>query len=588
MPIQILPADVVDKISAGEVLERPANLIKELVENSLDSGADEIEVEFANAGQTVVVRDNGSGIPADQLKTSLARHATSKITDSDDLFRLHTFGFRGEALASIAAVSRLTMTSRTPDSAEGSRVISDFGQLSEVESISARPGTEVRVEQLFGNVPARLRFLKSEAAEHTQIRTTLKALALANAGVTFRVKSKGELIFHWPKSASVAPRALEITQAQKLYHGSLEMDGASADVWVSSPEHTLNVNKGVWLFVQGRWVQDRSLTAAVMEAYRNLLMHGEYPVALVRLTLPPAEVDVNVHPTKAQVKFRDSQMAFRLTCRAIRQVLEQAPWLEAGASQPSRFPSNAIAEANQVSLRFAEPELNRTQFSEKIFPLAAVREAVRAYLPPAPIDHTPAPKAFSWRELQVIGQVHQTYIVAQSDDHFYMVDQHAAHERIMFERLSSSFKSGHMDVQSLLLPLVLDLTEVEVEALHAQREAIARLGIQCERMGPESLAIQATPLLISESAVTEALRKLADQIVSMGDGGAIEQMVGEIFATMACHSAIRAGQTLSLEQSKALLEQMDEHPLSSFCPHGRPVFIKRRFVDIEKEFGRIV
>jgi DNA mismatch repair protein MutL len=611
----VLAPDVIDKIAAGEVLERPANLVKELIENSLDAGADLLEVEFDGGGRAVSVYDNGGGITCEEMPLALQRHATSKIKAAEDIYDLHTFGFRGEALASVAAVSKLTLTSRARGSAEAFRLISDYGKGGDTVPVSAREGTEVRIEGLFENVPARLRFMKSEAAENGQIKTALKALALANESVAFRARSRGEMLFHWAGKQSFQDRALQVLQVKELFFGSGELGEMKAEVLVSSPQETMNVNRNMWFFVQGRWVQDRSLSAAVMEAYRNLLMHGEYPSVVVRLTLPPDEVDVNVHPTKAQVKFRDSQNVFRLVCRTIRSVLEKAPWLK--VEMPLGTPMAAlegketqIFEADTSSLKFDGAEFERTQYSTKAFPLQHVREAVEKYSatasasgsvvrtanrtePVANVDAATATTAvssnrFRWSDLQVIGQLNHTYILAQTSDGFYMVDQHAAHERIVFERLMNSFRSGKIEVQNLLLPMTFDFSAEEVEALHYYRENIERMGLSIERMGPESVAVQAIPSIVKESAVSEALQKLAYEIIDNGDSLAWEKVVGEIFASMACHSVIRAGQSQSLEQMKSLLMQMDEHPLSSFCPHGRPVFVKRTFFDIEREFGRIV
>jgi DNA mismatch repair protein MutL len=307
--IRVLAPEVVDRIAAGEVLDRPANLVKELVENSLDAGATQIDIEFEAGGRRISVSDDGSGMAREDLKLALTRHATSKISESDDLFKLVSYGFRGEAMASIAAVSRLTVISRKKGAQEGYRLQSDFGAMNEPTATSAREGTEVRVDELFANVPARLKFLKSEPAEHGQIKTTIKALAIAHERVGFSVRSKGQLIFHWPKDQSFTERALAVLESDTLFAGNYELGGMRAEVLVSSPQDTVNVNRHMWFFVQERWVQDRSLAAAVMEAYRNLLMHGEYPTVVARITLPPEDVDVNVHPTKSQVKFKDSQTA---------------------------------------------------------------------------------------------------------------------------------------------------------------------------------------------------------------------------------------------------------------------------------------
>jgi DNA mismatch repair protein MutL len=296
--IHILPPDVVNRIAAGEVLDRPANLLKELLENSLDAGATQLDIEVEDGGRRVLVCDNGHGLAPEEMGLALLRHATSKISQSEDLFALQSFGFRGEALASVAAVSRLTLTSRAQGQTQGYRLISEFGQVSDPQPISAAPGTEIRVTDLFSNVPARLKFLKSDASEISQIKTTLKALALANERVGFSIKINGELVFHWPKNQDFQARAMAVLDKGQLFAGQSEVEGVRAEVLVSSPTDVANVNRSLWLFVQGRWIQDRSLVAAIMDGYRNLLMHGEYPTAVVRLTCPTGSVDVNVHPTK--------------------------------------------------------------------------------------------------------------------------------------------------------------------------------------------------------------------------------------------------------------------------------------------------
>ncbi len=587
MPIHVLAPDVVDRIAAGEVLDRPANLIKELVENSLDAGATSIEIEFQGGGREVLVSDNGRGMAREDLSLAVQRHATSKISKSEDLFQLHSFGFRGEALASIASVSRLILTSRLKGTEQGHRIQSEFGHLSAPAPVSTREGTEIRVQELFANVPARLKFLKSEAAEHSAIKSAIKALGLAHPQVGFSVRSNNELIFHWPAEQSALDRAQLILGMKSLFEGGDEVAGIRADVLLSSPQDTLNVNRGMWFFVQGRWIQDRSLTASVMEGYRNLLMHGEYPTVVVRLTLSPEEVDVNVHPTKSQVKFRDPQSAFRVTCRAIRAVLEKSPWLNnderpfvLNATESAEF--FPVREEAVAGLKFSAPEFERTQYAKKSFPIAQTRAAVGA------AETTEPSSQFRWADLQVIGQLNHTYIMAQTQDAFYMVDQHAAHERVVFERLMESFKSGNIDVQNLLLPLVFDFSVEEVETLLKHRDAVERIGLSIERMGPESLAVQAIPTVVTESAISQALHRLASELSENRGEGALENAVGEVFASMACHSVIRAGQSMSSEEMSSLLKQMDQYPLSSFCPHGRPVYVKRRFTEIEREFGRIV
>lgn len=612
MKIQVLNPDVIDQIAAGEVLERPANLIKELVENSLDAGADEIEIEFNQGGREVLVTDNGCGMSESDLELSIARHATSKIRASDDLYTLKSFGFRGEALASLAAVSRLSITSREKGADQAHRLVSEFSQRQPMTAVAASVGTQVRVRELFGNVPARLSFLKSEAAENGQIRSVIKALALANENISFRVRSRGELVFHFPKQ-DLKARALAVLQVKNLFAGEASADGMKVEVLLTSPNETFQTNRNLWLFAQGRWIQDRGMAAAVQEGYRNLLMHGEYPCVVARLTVPAEFIDVNVHPAKAQVKFIDSQKVFRLTRKAVRDVLEKAPWLSAEEKRLTQAPRTLSemfgeAQGSTENLSFAAPEFSQTQYPEKVFPLAKVREALQRYSAPTtgeavmlaqvstapvaeqgntPIGGSVTKSDFRWAQLQVIGQLHQTYIVAQSETQFYLIDQHAAHERVVFERLMETFRVKKLDVQTLLLPLAFDLDAAEVEALMAREEFLSQMGFAIERLGPETIAVQTLPALITESAVQQTITKLAHDLLNTNDDSALELKIGDIFATMSCHSVVRAGQTLSIEQMHELLQQMDEFALSSFCPHGRPVYIQRRFTEIEREFGRI-
>ena len=594
MAIHILDPDVVNRIAAGEVLERPANLIKELIENSLDAGADQIEVEFGDGGRSVVIRDNGAGMTAADLPLAIERHATSKIVASEDLYHLNSYGFRGEALASVAAVSALSLTSRPAGTEYAMRLDADFGRAGPVVEVSAKSGTEVRVRDLFENVPARRRFLKSDASEHTLIKTTLKAIALSHPRVGFSVRVQGDLIFRWAP-ASALDRALEILPARRLFRGEANVDGITAEVFVAAPDDTQKLNRHVWTFVRERWVQDRALIAAVGEGYRNLLMHGEYPVAVVNISVAPEEVDVNVHPTKAQVKFRDPSAAFRAVCRAVRGVLETAPWLEHPVNPtvtdvvtdaPGAWTPPA-GEAAAYTPQFAAPEFTRTQFSSKAFPLAQIRENV-AFASAVVTAPSVAPAAqFRWADLQVIGQLNHTYIVAQSDEAFYLVDQHAAHERVVFERLFDAFKTGRMDVQNLLLPLTFDFSLEETEALQSHAGEIEKLGLVVERLAPETIAVRAMPSLVSEDAISGALQRVAFELIQHGGSLAWERAVGDVFASMACHSVIRAGQSQSVDQMRSLLAQMDEYPLSSFCPHGRPVYTRKAFREVEREFGRI-
>lgn len=658
--IQILPSDVIDQIAAGEVVERPAHLVKELVENAIDAGARAIEVEYDQGGRRVRVTDDGSGISPEDLPRAIARHGTSKIQAADDLWSLVSFGFRGEALASIGSVSRLSIQSRTAQETSSTRLVCEYGRVAPPEKTGGNPGTTVLVEELFTNVPARLKFLKSEAGENSQIKATLKALALANESVEFRIRTKGKVEDSWPAAASFLDRAQTIFGGVKLYSAVGEYGGSRAEIAFASPHDIGGNARGILIFVQGRWVQDKSLQAAVIDAYRGLLMHGEFPIAIVRLQVPAMDVDVNIHPTKSQVKFRDSQEAFRAVNRTLRSALEQAPWLAhretaardealkvqeqmararsghvlsaqasegaapAGDEPPVRKMSIAeltrpysvdptaavagpaattgapagggLATAPVHSVgRFDSPEFDTIQFKQKADwqspdVRAGARNEARAEAAIhdfAPIAPAKTAGTGAWSRLQVLGQAHLTYILAQDEHRLVMVDQHAAHERIAYEKLMNAWMNGQAETQPLLIPVTLELEPDGAEALLAIAGELEKLGLQIDQNGPQSIAIRSVPLTIKEKSLMKALKELAGEIVEKGGGFALEKKISDLCATMACHSVVRAGQSLSTDQMRSLLQQMDEFPLSSFCPHGRPVSVDYPFAKLERDFGRI-
>ncbi len=597
--IQKLPAQVVDQIAAGEVLERPANLVKELIENSLDAGATELEIYVAQGGRSLLVKDNGSGITQEDLPLAFERHATSKITKASDLWQLHSFGFRGEALASSAAVSQLTITTRTKESSSAFRQSSEFGTLGDIHPVGGDVGTTVEVARLFENVPARLKFLKTDSSEISQIKKTIKALALSNPLVTFRVYIENQLLLHWPATTWIK-RIEDVLIKKDMLSGQNEGSSYAAQCFFTSPSDIEKTSQNMWFFVNKRWIQDRSLQAAIMEAYRNLLMHGEYPSAVVFLDVPTEDVDVNVSPTKSQVKFSDPRAVFRLVHYGIRNELEKAPWLKSVLTetlQPQLTPTGEVTIQNFAEQNyFPSSELERTQFQTKTF--KQTLESLAPYKTEAvtqtserqirtnekPLEIKPL-----WSALQVLGQTNLTYIVAQSSRGVMFIDQHAAHERINFERLMKSWKTKSMlESQSFLIPLSLKMETSQIEALINYEPQLQKMGISIEQGGPEMLYVLSCPAILKEDALAKALEKLAHEIQENGDSMAIEKKLGDIFATMACHSSVRAGQSLSTEEMQSLLVQMDEFPLSSFCPHGRPVFVEYSFRELDTEFGRIV
>lgn len=611
MEIQTLSSEVIDQIAAGEVVERPAHLLKELLENSIDAGSTKIEIQIEQGGEWIKVIDNGKGILDEDLPLVFARHATSKISSADDLWNLHSFGFRGEALASISSVSKTQILSRHKTKKNAFKIESHFGKISSVAPTGSIEGTTILVEELFNNVPARKKFLKSAAAEVSHIKNVVKALALVNPQIEFKLKNKQELISFWAKDKSTLERAEQVLSIKPLYQVKAEYDGFELDFIYTSPADVSKTSKNMWYFVQDRWVQDKTLHAAVMEAFRQLLMHGEYPQCILSLKCPTDFVDVNIHPTKSQIKFSDSQKIFQFVHNAIRAELELAPWLKnIGRSEKQSFVTdmsyamkeednfgskNFVQSTSPEQVPFRDSEIQTVKYSQRpsFFEFnSPSRQETKTNYPSLTIEDLTRAAEFTpergktWSKLQVIGQLNNTYVVCQSNECMVLVDQHAAHERVAFERLMSNWKKGQLESQSLLIPITMQLEESLCEALELKKMDLSKAGLEIERSGPDQISIETIPAFMKESAVTIALDQLAREMAEKSGSHAFETAVADLFATMACHSVVRAGHVLNQEQMQQLLVQMDEFPLSSFCPHGRPVSYELSFNKIEREFGR--
>ena len=635
--IQILPPDVVNQIAAGEVVERPAHLIKELLENSIDAGSTEILIEVKKDVRNIKVKDNGRGIRKDELLLALQRHATSKIKLSEDLFRLSSYGFRGEALASIASVSELTLISRKKGEKQSYQVHSHFGEQSDVYDGSISEGTEVFVQALFENTPARLKFLKSASSELGQIKNVIKAMALSHPYVQFKLLVDGELQLLYTAvnsgdTAALERRYKEILNVNQIFLSAKEREflgehKIKCEVAFTAPNEVAKTAKNIWVFVQNRWVQDRTITAALMDSFRTLLMHGEYPQVALFISTPPDFVDVNISPTKSQVKFVNSSDIYRTVQSALRDALAEAPWfrehlrgqqvsqslgsyasgvspqaaqnyLRDGRAEPnkneSREPTNHESR-EPTNARFFDDEV--TMVKKKDFSLLPLENQFAANpneLQSKPHFGAGQKSNFSfnnqnqkyWSSFHVVGQFDLTYIVCQKDDQLILVDQHAAHERVAFEKLMQKWKGGSLDLQSFLFPLQIQLNEPKVEALLFHQEDLLKMGLEIERMGPESIGVKSAPLIVKEGALITAIEKMAHDFVEYGDSHQFEKSITDLFATMACHSVIRAGQSLSFNEMQELLSEMDQFAFSSFCPHGRPVSVGWSRTEVERLFGR--
>ena len=610
--IQRLSQATINQIAAGEVVERPAHLLKELIENSIDAGAKSIEIDFAKGGKEVTVKDDGCGISKEELPLALSKHTTSKIQKIDDIWSLKSFGFRGEALSSVASVSHLTITTST-DGSEAYMLKSDFGQETQVLPTHSSQGTVIKVKDLFANCPARLKFLKSEGSESTQIKKTIKALAMIHPQITFKVLQNRNLLYYFPQTKSFHERVKTVLSDDTLYHLKGSHLHFQCEMVFSRPHTKQKHSQNIWIFVQKRWVQDIKLKMAIIESYRNLLMHGTYPTVVVDLICDPSEIDVNIHPTKSQVKFKDPTDAFRAISRPLRTHLEKAPWLEdilktdnkdtTSKTQlqkqytlsdhsftQSDLPTNSeLKETSKQSFKPQFEHLIQKDISSHKEAFDAVnfpkKDSFSHLLPKTTSISSPSKlNDLQWSQLEILGQCNLTYIVTQSRKSLILIDQHAAHERVAFEQLMEAWNKKQFKVQKSLIPQTIKLEPHLCD--HLLRHNFNEVGIEIERIGPDTLIISSKPDILSDKGLSQALLSAARQIEELGDSFSLHKIAGDLFATMACHSVIRAGQALSLEEMKSLLEQMDKFKLSSFCPHGRPVFTEFSFSKLDKEFGR--
>ncbi|GAB4506418.1 MAG: DNA mismatch repair endonuclease MutL [Anaerolineales bacterium] len=580
MPIRLLPPEIANKIAAGEVVERPASVVKELVENALDAGATDIQIETREGGRRLIrVADNGSGIPAREAELAFARHATSKIASVEDLAAIRTLGFRGEALASIAAVARVSLLTRAAEDEVGTFLRVEGGQVAQREGRASPRGTTVTVENLFYNVPARLKFLKADATESAHIANVVMRYAIAFPDVHFSLVRDGRLAFQSPGSgrlldvlakvfgADTAARLLPVDPAEDA---SLSPDAkVRVRGYVSEPSLTRSDRDGLMLFVNRRWVQDRSLAYAVIQAYHTMLPEGRFPVAVILLEMDPAEVDVNVHPAKSEVRFRNPSLVFSETQRAVRRVLvAHAPVPEMHVPQPTRPQADAerFRTLSQLGL-----EAQRTGDTE----------AVRT--PVFQVPERPDPAARKLPPLRVLGQLAQMYIIAEGPDGLYLIDQHAAHERVMYDQLMAQQATAQVAVQQLLQPLPVELTPLQMSTLEETLGDLAALGFEIEPFGEDTCLVRAVPAAIAGDDVATVLR---DTLNELGQEPPPPVQGHRVTAVVACHGAVRAGKTLTVEEMRALVEQLERSEFPRTCPHGRPTVLHLSMGLLAREFGR--
>ncbi len=587
MPIAMLDDATIGKIAAGEVIERPASVVKELVENALDAHARSIRVEIASGGKELIrVRDDGDGIDPDDLLLAVERHTTSKLRNFDDLNHLASFGFRGEALASVASVAELEILSRQPENRVGWSLRSDFGQCRKPSQTAASAGTTITVRDLFGNVPARRKFLKQDSTESGYVQRVISAYALAFPEVRFDLIADGKGVIATDGSGSLLNAAVgvfgsddagELIEIEPpVFDDSPEADDDRPAIGVSGviglPTVTRGNRQQMILLVNRRWIEHRSLSFAIEQSYHTLIMVGRYPIAVVNVTVPSDRVDVNVHPTKREVRFSDERLIFSSVQRAVRGTLmNHTP----AQSIPQVIESPLSADSVQRRMTLANPErVNRPQQS-----LIEQRDEgvddERVRPPEAPELDVPI--------LRVLGQVSGTYIIAEGPNGMYLVDQHAAHERILLERLLNQFERQAPESQRMLEPLVVELTPEQSAAAADASEELQALGFEIESFGGGSIALRAVPAIMARRDPTRTLQTILDDMVRGGNGRSKFESVA---MSTACHSAIRAGQSLSIGEMRELLTQLEGCTAPRACAHGRPTVLHLSQDELERQFSR--
>ena len=585
--IRRLPETLVNQIAAGEVVERPAAALKELVENALDAGARRIAITLETGGiDHLSVIDDGCGMTADQLRLAVERHATSKLPDGD-LATIVTLGFRGEALPSIASVAILTLTSRTA-TGEGWRLVIDNGRLVADGPAATPPGTSVAVDGLFAAVPARRKFLKSERSELAACLDVVRRLAMARADVAFELRHAGRRLLSVPAGADASPASL-IARLSALLGADfadnavpidLERDGISLGGLAAIPTWNRGIADHQYLFVNRRPVKDRLLVGALRGAYQDLLARDRHPVAALFLDVPHDFVDVNVHPAKTEVRFRDAALIRGLIVSGLRRALDAAGHrasTQVSVAALQAFSVPTWPGTAQPAATIAEPP---RLFSD--FPPAFVA-AGAGLTPQTPLA---APPAALHPLGAARGQVANTYIVAETEDALILVDQHAAHERLTLERLNAALGQGAVAAQSLLIPQIVELDEIAAGRIADRAAELAELGLEVEAFGPTAILVRATPALLGSTDATALVRDLADDLSAWGRAMTLREKLDSIAATMACHGSVRAGRALSLAEMNALLREMEITPHSGQCNHGRPTWVRLARTDIEKLFGR--
>ncbi len=591
MAIRELSRDVAAKIAAGEVIDRPVSVVKELVENAIDSSATDISVAIASGGiKSIRVTDNGSGIPSGELELAFKRHATSKITSLDDLERIATLGFRGEALASISAVATVKLSSRTADQTAGSFVVLDSDGVQSHGSAGMSQGTTVQVTDLFKDIPARFKFLKSEASEASRITTLIGYMAFAYPNIRFSLTVDGKQVFTSKAGAPVRETAALIYSkevASSMLDVDSELDTPSSERHrvkvsglISAPTIQRMTRAYLTFFINRRLVQSRSLSAAVESAYQGMLMTGRHPVAVINIEMPYEDIDVNVHPTKAEVRFKDDGLVFAAVQRSVRAALIAGTPVPPMVSSPAlRVEAAGMAGTPpQTHYQFQNTSSQMMNRQASTNPQQAMPIGAVPVIAAQPTMLTALPS------LRVLGQLGSTYVVAEGQGGMYLIDQHAAHERINFDHAMKEHRDKRVRVQGLLEPVVVQITPRQESAYISSKASLAEYGFLLEPFGTQTYLVRSVPAMLAQSDPTKSLTDALDFLG--GEESRQYDWEQRIALSLVCHNAIRAGKSMTMREMEELVRQLEETDLPHTCPHGRPTMLHMSQANLEREFGR--
>jgi len=591
--IVVLSAEIANKIAAGEVVERPASIVKELVENSIDAGASDIRVELEKGGcQSIKVIDNGSGIEREDVALVFERHATSKIYNFEDIYSVASFGFRGEAMPSIASIARVELLTRRKDDLAGTRATLDAGKIQEVAPAGCPSGTQISVTKIFANVPARRKFLKTEATEQGLCLDAITRLALAHPEISFKVNVNGRDAFTAPQARDASERIAMVMGEDFSNHRvsiNAQKENISLTGFTSRPEFTKSNSKSIFLFVNKRFVRDNSVTHAVLSAYRQIIEPRRYPAAVLFLDLPPEDVDVNVHPAKMEVRFKDSHSVYDLVSKTIAQSLADAETSKGNfiyrlapkenASVPSFTRSADKIPAKSFGL-FSRQNLQQA-ITNDLLTRSSVAETVATFNR----DNVQSKETITFASLRYLGQFANTYLVFAGDDGLILLDQHAAHERIILERLKKTM-GPQIISQSLLMPEIVNLTPGQILLFSDYIDFLREIGLEIEIFGRDAIVVKTLPVILSQIQAREIISDIADQLGEQNQMPSLQEKKEKILASLACRAAIKANSVLSSEEVAALCRDLEETPFNLTCPHGRPITVNFSLSEIERMFKR--